>query len=128
MWGCENIDNKLMRTQNSFSRIWNNYMFAQSKPQTGCSYHVMYTFQNESTVSIYLDVKELHAWSRREIWSLSDCNWTRTHNHLVHKQTLNYLTRLAKWLSCVVSTYLYGAFDCMFMSCHVHVSEWIHTL
>ena len=32
------------------------------------------------------------------------------------------------WLSCVVSTYLYGAFDCMFLSCHVRVSEWIHTL
>ena len=42
-------------------------MFAQSKPQTGCSYHVMYAFQNESTVSIYLNVKELHAQSRREI-------------------------------------------------------------
>ena len=26
----------------------------------------------------------------------SDCNWTRTHNHLVHKQTLNYLAKLAK--------------------------------
>ena len=26
-----------------------------------------------------------------------------------------------------VSTYLYRAFDCMFLSCHVHVSEWIHT-
>ena len=31
-------------------------------------------------------------------------------------------------MSCVVSTYLYGAFDCMFISCHVCVSEWIHTL
>ena len=33
---------------------------------------------------------------------LSDCNWTRTYNHLVHKQTLNHLaklTSLAKWLS-----------------------------
>ena len=27
---------------------------------------------------------------------LSDCNWTRTHNHLVHKRTLNYLAKLAK--------------------------------
>ena len=28
-----------------------------------------------------------------------------------------------------MSTYLYGAFDCMFLlSCHVRVSEWIHTL
>ena len=23
---------------------------------------------------------------------------------------------------------MYDAFDCMFLSCHVHVSEWIHTL
>ena len=24
---------------------------------------------------------------------LSDCNWSRTHNHLVHKRTLNYLAK-----------------------------------
>ena len=58
----------------------------------------------------------------------NECNWTRTHNHFVHKQTLNHLAKLAKWLSCVVSTYLYGAFDCMFLSCHVRVSAWIHIL
>ena len=27
-----------------------------------------------------------------------------------------------------MSTYLYGGFDCMFLSCHVGLSEWIHTL
>ena len=30
------------------------------------------------------------------------CNWIRTHNHLVHKRTLNHLAKLAslaKWLS-----------------------------
>ena len=27
-----------------------------------------------------------------------------------------------------MSTYLYGAFDCMFLSCHVRVSECINTL
>ena len=74
------------------------------------------------------NVKKLLAWSRRHIWSLSDSNWIWTHNHLVRKQTLNHLAKLAKWLSCVVSTYLYGAFDCMLLSCHVQVSEWIHTL
>ena len=37
-----------------------------------------------------LNVKELLAQSRREIWSLSDCNWTRTNNHLVHKRTPNH--------------------------------------
>ena len=61
-------------------------------------------------------------------WYLSDCNWTRTHNHLVRKRILNHLAKLAKRLSCVASTYLYGAFDCMFLPCHVRVSEWIHTL
>ena len=39
--------------------------------------------------------------------------WDRTHNHLVLKRTLNHLVKLAKWLICVVSTYLYGDFDCM---------------
>ena len=35
---------------------------------------------------------------------LTDCNWTRTHNHLVRKRTLNHLAKLAilailaKWL------------------------------
>ena len=32
----------------------------------------------------------------------NDCNWIRTHNHLVHKRTLNHLAKLvsqAKWLS-----------------------------
>ena len=30
--------------------------------------------------------------------------------------------------SLVVSTYMYGVFDCMFLSYHVHMSEQIHTL
>ena len=57
----------------------------------------MDAFQSESTLSSCLNVKELFARSRREIWSLSDSNWTRTHNHLVHKRTLNHLAKLAVW-------------------------------
>ena len=37
-----------------------------------------------------------------EASKLSDCNWTRTQNHLVLKRTLNHLAKLAslaKWLS-----------------------------
>ena len=64
----------------------------------------------------------------KHISSLSDCNGTKIPNHLVCKQTLNHLAKLVKWLNCVVSTYLYNTFDCMFLSCHVRVSEWIHTL
>ena len=43
-------------------------------------------------------------------------------------RTLNRLANLAKWMSCVVITYLYGGFDCILLSCHVRVSEWIYTL
>ena len=93
-----------------------------------CFYHVTYEFESESTLYSRLNVKKLIARSRRHIWRLSDCNGTRTHNHLVRKRTLNHLAKLAKWLSCAVSTSLYGAFDCMFLSCHVRVWQWIHTL
>ena len=47
----------------------------------------------------------------------NDSNRIRTHNRLVRKWTLNHLAKLAKWLSCVVSTYLHGAFDCMLLTC-----------
>ena len=87
-----------------------------------CSYHVTYAFQSESTLYSCLNVKELLAQNRCKIWSLSDCNWTWTHNHLVPKRTLNHLAKLAKLLICIVSTYLYSAFGCMFLSCHVRIS------
>ena len=87
--------------------------------------YVTYVYQSEPTLYSSLNVKELLAWSRREIWSFSDCKWTRTHDHLVYKGTLNRLDKLAKWLSCVVITYLCSAFGCMFLSCNVRVSEWI---
>ena len=40
---------------------------------TVCSYHVTYAFQSEFTLYSCLNLKELLAQSRREIWSLSDC-------------------------------------------------------
>ena len=76
---------------------------------------------------VCLNIKELLARSRRHIWRLSDSNVIGTHNHLLLKQTLNHLVKLAKWLSCVVSIYWYGAFDCMLLLCHVRVLEWIYT-
>ena len=68
---------------------------------------------------VCMNVKELLGWSRRHIWSLSDRNVIPTHNHLVPKRTLNHLAKLPKWLSCVVISYLYGAFVCMLLSCHI---------
>ena len=93
-----------------------------------CSYHVTYVFQSESTFYICLNVKKVLARNRGNIWSLSDCNGTRTLNHLVHQQTLNHLANLTKWLRWFESPYWYGAFDFMFFLCHVHVWDWIHTL
>ena len=42
------------------------------------------------------NVKELLARSRCEIWSLNDCNWTRTQNHLVRVQ-LQWNSILSSW-------------------------------
>ena len=53
--------------------------------------------------------------------SWTGCNRIRTHNHLVRKRTLKHLAKLAKWWSCSVSGYLYGAFNCEFLSCHLRV-------
>ena len=95
---------------------------------TGCSYHLTYPFQSESTLYGCLNVKEVLARNRCKIWSLTDCNWTWTHNHLVRKPTVNHFAKLTKWFTWVVSAYLYGAFAWMFLSCHVRVSGWINTL
>ena len=117
--------NHLAKLAKWWSCVLSTYLYGAL---TVCSCHVTYAFQSEFTLYSCLNVKELLARSRREIWRWSDCNWTRTQNHLVLKRTLNHLAKPAKWSSCVLSIYLYGAFDCMFLSCHVPVSEWIHTL
>ena len=72
-----------------------------------CSYHVTYAFQSESTLYSCLNVEELLTLNRRDFWSLSDCNVTWAHNHLVRKRALNHLatlTGLAKWLSFRLQT------------------------
>ena len=93
-----------------------------------CSCHVTYAFQSESTLYSWLNVKELLAPSRHEIWSWSDCNCTRTQNHLSGKRTLNHLVQLPEWLKFFLSSYLYGAIDCMLLWCHIRILEGIDTL
>ena len=93
-----------------------------------CFHHVTFEFQSESTLYSWLNFKELLARIRCHIWRLSDCNGIGTHNHLFRKWTSNHLAKLSKWLNWVVSTYTQDAFDYMFLSCHVRVWEWIHTL
>ena len=93
-----------LRDAKSHSLVWQNTENVLFIMLVVCSNHVTDAFQSESTLYSCLDVKELLARSRRKIWSLSDCIWTRTHNHLVHKRILNHLAKLtilaslAKWL------------------------------
>ena len=47
--------------------------------------------------------------------------------NIVHKQTLNHLAKLVKWLSCIVSTYLYDTFW-LYVLCHICISKWIDIL
>ena len=54
--------------------------------------HTSFTVNPHSLA--FLNVKELLARRRRHIWSLSDSNGIRTHNHLVRKRTLNHLAKL----------------------------------
>ena len=68
---------------------------------TLCSSHVTYSFQSESTLPSCLNVKENLARNRHKIWSLSVCNGTRTHNHLVCKRTFNHLAKLASLAKCL---------------------------
>ena len=93
---------------------------------TVCYYVVTCTFQRGSIFHSCLNVKKYLAQKRHNIWSLSDSKGTGTHINLVRKWTLNDLVKLAKWLSCVVSIYLYRPFERMFLSCLVRVSEWLH--
>ena len=80
-------------------------------PFTVSFYHVTYELKSESTFCNFLNVKEILDQNMCDIWKLSDSNETRTHSHLVRKATLTHLAKQAKWLSCVVSTYLHGAND-----------------
>ena len=50
---------------------------------------------------VCLNVKELLTRSRHLIWSLSDSNDIQTHNHIVHKRTLNHLAKLASLAKCL---------------------------
>ena len=90
---------KFFRLPPPFLKFWLESQIPLEKgagcPLCVCCYHVTYAFQSESTLYSCMNLKEFLARNRLEIRSLSDCNWTRTHNHLVHKRTLNHLAKLA---------------------------------
>ena len=87
------------RTKNHWSNDWAVFwVLICTAHLTVCSCHVTYAFQSESTLYSCLNVKELLPRSRREIWNISHCNWTRTQNHLVRERTLNNLAKLGSCL------------------------------
>ena len=90
-----------------FNKRNKNITFANNESLALCYYHFTYAFLSESKLCSYLNVKHFLAWNRRGIWNLSDSYGIRTHNHIICKRTFNYLPKLAKRLSCVVSTCLY---------------------
>ena len=63
-------------------------------------------FQSEYTLYSCVNVKELLARSRRKIWSLTDCSWTPTQNHLI----------------CKKNTWPVGLTDQMISSCSEYLS------
>ena len=63
---------------------------------TACSYHVMYAFQSEYTLYIFLNVKELLCLKQVRYLNLSDPNGTQIHNHLIRKRKMNHIVKLAK--------------------------------
>ena len=72
----------------TFSWIWKNAW-------SGCWLYALIMSRTRFRVNPHLicscmNVNELLARSRREIWSLNDYKWTRIHNHLVYKRTLNH--------------------------------------
>ena len=80
---------------------------------TAC--YLTYVFQSESTLYSCLNVKELFAWNRCDIKSFKWLQLDSNPQPLSLQKKLNHLAKWAKWLSCVVSTSLYGLTVC---SCH----------
>ena len=71
-----------------------------------------------SCTGFWANLHSTVAWMWRnsllEAGAICDSGGIRTHNHLVHfKWIFNHLAKLTKWLSCVVSFYLYGSLDYM---------------
>ena len=80
------------------------------------------------TLCSCLNVKGLLARNSSDFWSFSDCNGIRTHNHLVHKRTLNHLAKMGVRLQKTTRQQtddnnnncfrtIMNSFICMILSC-----------
>ena len=62
---------------------------------------IIYAFKSESTLCSFLNVNKLLTRNRRDIWSLSDRNGIRIHEHLLRKGTLRHYAKLASLAKCL---------------------------
>lgn len=69
---------------------------------TVCHYHITYAYQSESTFCGWLNVNELLAQNRQDIWKLRECIGTRTQNHI---GTLNHLAKHTQSMPIMTSVY-----------------------
>ena len=71
----------------------------------GWYYHLVYAFESESTLYSCLNVKELLAENKRNVWNLSDSKGIRNHIHLVSKRTLEYISIRCIWLHVIAMSH-----------------------
>ena len=72
----------------------------------------------------------MHSFSKTQFITSSSqtCDYQQRDSN---SQALSLLTSTQPFSQTdqmIVRTYMYGALDCMFLSCHVRISEWIYTL
>ena len=91
-WICSTMEN--LRCLNIALKKLIRQMIAARNILTVCSDHVTSTFWSECTLCSFLNIKELLATNRRDIWSLSNCSRSQFHNHSFHEGTPNHLVPL----------------------------------
>ena len=101
--------------------IFSNFLISLSHSVTREATRTQYT------MSITINHALFNLWWKKNLFKHQNVSKFNTMT-VVHKRILKHLVKLAKWLSCVVSFYLYGAFNCVSLSCQIRVLEWIYTL
>ena len=94
-FGIEHIPKKVKKFMGNRNIISNIYRI-QNYDSVMCGYFcigfINYMFKGKSLTD-YNNFFSPNNFKKND--DISDCNWTRTHNHLVHKRTLNHLAKLA---------------------------------
>ena len=82
---------------------WNLQAMAQTRQQEHlhkCA--IKLSTKHSQSVYIFPNVKEILAWGRRHVLSLSDSNQNWTHNDVVRKRTLNHLTETGQMIELFI--------------------------